>query len=137
MTFARSLPFYGLQDVRKSGQGIVDLINCAAGLQRFSGDRQYHFAPVAEIFGHDLEQRTGIHRLLAGLADSDRKARGRHSPHEHGSSPRVEADLCGDDGFVLGQTGSFNSDGQMPTAILIHTSVAPPRDCTVRSAQLV
>ncbi|GAP61163.1 hypothetical protein AHiyo1_48260 [Arthrobacter sp. Hiyo1] len=64
---ARSLPFYGLQDGRKSGQGIVDLIERAAGLQRFSGDGQNHFAPVAEILGHDLEQRPGIHACCPGL----------------------------------------------------------------------
>lgn len=134
---SRSLPFYGLQDGRKSGQGIVDLIERAAGLQRFSGDGQNHFAPMAEILGHDLEQRPGIHRLLPGLTDRHRKARGRHSPHEHGGSPCMEADLCGDDGFVLGQTGSFDSDGQMPTAILIPTSVAPPHGARVYSAELV
>jgi hypothetical protein len=49
----------------------------------------------------------------------------------------MESDLCGDDGFVLGQTGSFDSDGQMPTAILILTSVAPPKEDKVRCAQLV
>lgn len=49
----------------------------------------------------------------------------------------MEADLCGDDGFVLGQTGSFDSDGQMPTAILILTSVAPSKKRKVPCAQLV
>jgi hypothetical protein len=38
---------------------------------------------------------------------------------------------------VLGQTGSFDSDGQMPTAILIHTSLAPVHDGAVRGDQLV
>lgn len=62
---------------------------------------------MAEVLCHDLKKGPGIDRLLTRFPDGHRETGSRHGSHKHGGCPCMEADLCGDDGFVLGQTGSF------------------------------